>query len=294
MRSTFRLMGIADFITLFNGLLGSLAIMFIILAVEDMQNPYLEGGLKADYIWAAMLCIILSALGDIIDGPIARRYSKRRLLGGSLDLMSDTISFALAPALLVFVMFGRMGESTPLWTVMIAISCCWLVVCGMLRLARFEHEKGSDNSFFVGISSPASAMLILSLSGMIWLQPISGFGPELSTWDCSVCFGKGAAKPWGDFLLLPAMMISGGLMISDWKTSKLKHGLPLKLTIVQFIALLSAIIYALIYTSSDIATSTLSGMLPSFIGFTISSVLVILYIVAGSRIIPKEVSSEES
>ena len=294
MRSTFRLMGIADFITLFNGLLGSLAIMFIILAVENMQNPYLEGGLKADYIWAAMLCIILSALGDIIDGPIARRYSKRRLLGGSLDLMSDTISFALAPALLVFVMFGRMGESTPLWTAMIAISCCWLVVCGMLRLARFEHEKGSDNSFFVGVSSPASAMLILSLSGMIWLQPISGFGPELTTWDCSVCFGKGAAKPWGDFLLLPAMMISGSLMISDWKSSKLKHGLPLKLTIVQFIAILSAIIYALIYTSSGIATSTLSGMFPSFIGFTISSVLVILYIAAGSRIISGEVSSEES
>jgi phosphatidylserine synthase len=294
MRSTFRLMGIADFITLFNGLLGSLAIMFIILAVEDMQNPYLEGGLKADYIWAAMLCILLSALGDIIDGPIARRYSKRRLLGGSLDLMSDTISFALAPALLVFVMFGRMGESTPLWTVMIAISCCWLVVCGMLRLARFEHEKGSDNSFFVGISSPASAMLIISLSGLIWLQPISGFGPELTTWDCSVCFGKGAAKPWGDFILLPAMMISGGLMISDWKTSKLKHGLPLKLTIVQFIALLSAIIYALIYTSNGISTSTLSGMVPSFIGFTISSALVVLYIVAGPRIIPRDVSSEES
>ena len=294
MRSTFRLMGIADFITLFNGLLGSLSIMFIILAVEDMRNPYLEGGLKTDYIWAAMLCIILSALGDIIDGPIARRYSKRRLLGGSLDLMSDTISFALAPALLVFVMFGRMGESTPIWTILVAISCCWLVVCGMLRLARFEHEKGSDNSFFVGVSSPASAMFIISLSGMIWLQPITGFGPELTTWDCSICFGKGAAKPWGDFLLLPAMVISGVLMISDWKTSKLKHGLPLKLAIVQLVAILSAVIYALIYTTSNESMSDLSGMIPSFIGFTISSLLVALYFIAGPLAIASEVSSEES
>ncbi len=294
MRSTFRLMGIADFITLFNGLLGSLSIMFIILAVEDMQNPYLEGGLKTDYIWAAMLCIILSALGDIIDGPIARKYSKRRLLGGSLDLMSDTISFALAPALLVFVMFGRMGESTPIWTGLMAIACSWLVVCGMLRLARFEHEEGSNNSFFVGISSPASAMFILSLSGMIWLQPITGYGPELTTWDCSVCFGKGAAKPWGDFLLLPAMLIAGGLMISDWKTSKLKHGLPLKLTIIQFIALLGAVLYGLIYTTSEDSISELSGMIPSFIGFTVSTILVVLYFMAGSSIIPDEVSSEES
>jgi phosphatidylserine synthase len=268
--------------------------MFIILAVEDMHNPYFDGGLKTDYIWAAMLCIIFSALGDIIDGPIARRYSKRRFLGGSLDLMSDTISFALAPALLVFVMFGRMGESTPIWTVLMAISCCWLVICGMLRLARFEHEKGSDNSFFVGISSPASAMFIISLSGMVWLQPITGFGPELTTWDCSICFGKGAAKPWGDFLLLPAMIISGSLMISDWKTSKLKHGLPLKLAILQLIALLSAVIYALIYTTPNDSMSDLSGMIPAFIGFTISSVLVTLYFIAGPRAIPSEISNEES
>ena len=294
MRSTYKLMGIADFITLFNGLLGSLSIMFIILAVEDMQNPYLEGGLKTDYIWAAMLCIILSALGDIIDGPIARRYSKRRLLGGSLDLMSDTISFALAPALLVFVMYGRMGESTPLWTVAMAIACCWLIVCGMLRLARFDYEDGSKNAFFIGISSPASAMFVISVSGMIWLQPITGYGPELTTWDCSLCFGKGAAKPWGDFLLLPVMIISGSLMISDWKTSKLKHGLPLKLTIIQFLAILGAVLYALIYTATDDSVSDLSGMIPAFVGFTISTALVLLYIIMGSRIVLSETSSEES
>jgi phosphatidylserine synthase len=287
-------MGIADFITLFNGLLGSLSIMFIILAVDDMRHPYSEGGLKTYYIWAAMLCIIFSALGDIIDGPIARRYSKRRLLGGSLDLMSDTISFALAPALLVFVMFGRMGEATPLWTTLIAIACCWLVVCGMLRLARFEHEKGSNNSFFVGISSPANAMFIISISGMVWLQPITGWGPELTTWDCSICFGKGAVKPWGDFLLLPAMMISGSLMISDWRTSKLKHGLPLKMTIVQFVALVSAVVYALIYTTSIESASDLSGMIPAFIGFTISSILVTLYFIAGPRAISFEVFTEEA
>ena len=51
-----------------------------------MKQPYSQGGLLTDYIWAAMLCILLSAFGDIIDGPIARRYSKKRLLGGSLGL----------------------------------------------------------------------------------------------------------------------------------------------------------------------------------------------------------------
>ena len=107
MKSTYRMMGIADFITLANGLLGVAAILFIILAVEELQNPYFSDGVKTNYIWGAMTCILLSVAGDIIDGPVARKYSKRKLLGGTLDVMSDCISFCVAPALLMFVMFGR-------------------------------------------------------------------------------------------------------------------------------------------------------------------------------------------
>ena len=124
MKTTLRMMGIADYITICNGLFGVLAIVFLLLAIDDMSEPYYKGGLLTDYIWASMLCILLSALGDVIDGPIARRYSKRRLLGGSLDIMSDCISFCVAPALMIFAMFGRMGEASPAWTIMLAASCC--------------------------------------------------------------------------------------------------------------------------------------------------------------------------
>ena len=34
-----------------------------------------------------------------------RKYSKQQLLGGSLDIMSDCISFCVAPALMIFAMF---------------------------------------------------------------------------------------------------------------------------------------------------------------------------------------------
>ena len=76
MKTTYRMMGIADYITLANGLLGVSAIFFVILAVEDLRQPYYDGGIRTKYIWLAMLCILLSAFGDIIDGPIARKYSK--------------------------------------------------------------------------------------------------------------------------------------------------------------------------------------------------------------------------
>ena len=80
MKSTFRLTGLADYITLGNAMFGTMAIFFLILAVDDtLSDPYSEG-LATKYIWASMLCIFLSAIGDIIDGPIARRYSNESCL----------------------------------------------------------------------------------------------------------------------------------------------------------------------------------------------------------------------
>ena len=109
MKTTFRLMGIADWITLSNGLLGTFSIACLILAFDNF-SVIDEGSEK--YIWWAMLLIIASVFGDLIDGPIARAYSKRRHLGGYLDLMSDSISFGVAPSLLVFGLFSRWGDAT--------------------------------------------------------------------------------------------------------------------------------------------------------------------------------------
>ena len=287
MKTTYRMMGIADYITLVNGLLGTLAIFFLLLAVDDMGEPYTKGGVLTDYIWAAMLCILLSALGDIIDGPIARRYSKKQLLGGSLDIMSDSISFCVAPALMVFTMFGRWGEATPIWTISLALSCCWLIACGMLRLARFQHDEGGYVPYFHGLSSPANAMLILSAAGLIWLQPSSGYGPDLSTWSCDVCFGEGE-HPYLDFIILPILLISGGLMISDRKMSKLKFGIPMKLSVVQLTALLFGILHAMSLTHKDDAGIDLSGTSFTMFLFSVSLFLMVVYIVIGPRLVAQE------
>ncbi|MBG45422.1 MAG: hypothetical protein CMB76_02750 [Euryarchaeota archaeon] len=286
------MMGIADYITIVNGLLGTIAIFLLLLAVDDMGEPYTDGGVLTDYIWAAMLCILLSALGDIIDGPIARRYSKRQLLGGSLDIMSDSISFCVAPALMVFTMFGRWGEATPIWTISLALACSWLIACGMLRLARFQHDEGGYVPYFYGLSSPANAMLILSAAGLIWLQPSSGYGPDLSTWNCDICFGEGE-HPYLDFIMLPILFISGALMISDRKMSKLKSGLPLRLSVAQFVAILFAVIHAMSLTHRTDAASDLSGTSFTMFMFGVSLILVLFYIVLGPRLVDIEKAFEE-
>ena len=284
MKTTYKMMGIADYITIVNGLLGTLAIFFLLLAVDDMSEPYTEGGILTDYIWAAMLCILLSAIGDIIDGPIARNYSKKQLLGGSLDIMSDCVSFCVAPALMVFAMFGRWGEATPIWTVSLAVACIWLIACGMLRLARFQHDEGGYVPYFHGLPSPANAMFVLSAAGMIWLQPSSGFGPDVTSWNCGFCFGEGE-RPYLDFIILPILLLSGGLMISDRKMSKLKSGIPMKLSIIQMVAILTAVIHAMSYTERTDVAADLSNTGLTLLMFGVSLFLVLVYIVAGPRLI---------
>ena len=206
--------------------------------------------------------------------------------------MSDSISFCVAPALMVFTMFGRWGEATPIWTISLALACCWLIACGMLRLARFQHDEGGYVPYFYGLSSPANAMLILSAAGLIWLQPSSGYGPDLSTWNCDICFGEGE-HPYLDFIILPILFISGALMISDRKMSKLKSGIPLRLSVAQFVAVLFAVIHAMSLTHKTDAAEDLSGTSFTMFMFGVSLILVLVYIVLGPRLVDIEKAFEE-
>ena len=229
-----------------------------------------------------MTCILLSVIGDIIDGPIARRYSKRKLLGGTLDVMSDCVSFCVAPALLIFVMFGRWGEAAPVWSISLGIAACWVIVTGMLRLARFQYEEASDKVYFHGLASPANAMVLITAAALIWLQPSSGFGPDVTTdgfFDAFTSSSTTVEKPYFDFLILPVMIISGCLMIADRKLPKNKGGIPLKISAIQGIAILAGTILSLIH-STEFGID-LGNTRPQFILYSISAILLIVYIVTG-------------
>ncbi len=269
MKTTFRLMGVADWITLANGLLGTFSIACLFLAFDGFfsRNPDSE-----KFIWVAMLFIVLSIFGDLIDGPIARKYSKRRHLGGYLDLMSDSISFGVAPALLVFGLFSRWGESTPIWTALVAIICCWVFICTLLRLARFQHESNLENRWFHGLASPGSAVIILSLSGILLLQP-ELFPAELP----SLVDGSNINHPF-DWLILPGMFFSGALMISDRRLPKFSKGTGMNLSLFLLVSMFVA---TLIQTTGK---GSKNGAMISLILLSFSLIMIMIHILLGPKI----------
>jgi CDP-diacylglycerol--serine O-phosphatidyltransferase len=120
---------------------------------------------------AAAIAIIISAIFDCLDGRIARFTKTTSHFGTEYDSLSDLVSFGVAPATLAYLWalepFGRLG-----W-----LAACMYVICGALRLARFNVEKtSSDGSFFKGLPIPAAAICISSM--ILFSGDISSFSDK--------------------------------------------------------------------------------------------------------------------
>jgi CDP-diacylglycerol--serine O-phosphatidyltransferase len=107
---------------------------------------------------AAAVAIFLSGLLDGLDGRVARLTRSTSQFGVEFDSLADLVAFGVAPALLAFqwalAPFGRLG-----W-----LAAFMFVVCGALRLARFNVQKSvEDVSYFKGLPIPAAACFIASL-----------------------------------------------------------------------------------------------------------------------------------
>jgi len=100
----------------------------------------------------AAVSIILAAVFDSLDGKIARATHTTSQFGVEYDSLADLVSFGLAPCLMMYLWvlkpLGRIG-----W-----LAALLFLVCGALRLARFNTQAGTtDSSYFTGLPIPAAA-----------------------------------------------------------------------------------------------------------------------------------------
>ncbi|MBI2219410.1 MAG: CDP-diacylglycerol--serine O-phosphatidyltransferase [Candidatus Rokubacteria bacterium] len=112
-----------------------------------MHGRYTEAGLA---IYVAMIM-------DLLDGRVARLMKAQSQFGVEFDSLADVVSFCVAPAFLVYA-FALSQLGRPAW-----FGAFLFVICGALRLARFNVQTGTtDKRFFVGLSTPAAAGVVTS------------------------------------------------------------------------------------------------------------------------------------
>jgi len=125
----------------------------------------------------AVQAVILAGLLDGIDGRAARLLKAQTRFGAELDSLADSISFGVAPALIVY-----------LWTLHQLPSMGWIAslafaICCVLRLARFNarldmlDQPHKDAGFLTGVPAPLGAGLTF-LPLYLWVA--SGRMPEFA------------------------------------------------------------------------------------------------------------------
>jgi CDP-diacylglycerol--serine O-phosphatidyltransferase len=103
----------------------------------------------------AALAIFVAIVMDMLDGRIARLIRATSQFGVEYDSLADVVSFCVAPAFLLYAFaLGRLGRAA--W-----LGAFLFVICGALRLARFNvHTGTADRRFFIGLPTPAAAALV--------------------------------------------------------------------------------------------------------------------------------------
>ncbi len=151
-------------ITSLNVLSGSLSVVFAF-----------DGNLVV-----AGLFILLAAVFDFFDGMSARLLNAYSDMGKELDSLADMISFGLAPAVIVHVLVrGQLPqvqvlpEASFLHLVLMFFPFI-ITIFSALRLAKFNIDTRQTESF-IGLPTPANAILWASLPFILYFYPNSFF-----------------------------------------------------------------------------------------------------------------------
>ncbi len=128
--------------------------------------------LQGDYLQAAWL-ILGAMVFDFFDGQVARLQKTSSAFGVEYDSLSDMVSFGVAPAILVYKIFGQ-----PMGGIGIAVAFLY-IACAALRLARYNSTTSpAEKRSFVGLPSPAAAGMIAST--LILEREIPEIYPEIA------------------------------------------------------------------------------------------------------------------
>lgn len=180
----------------------------------------------------AVICIVIAAILDAMDGRVARMLKAQTRFGAELDSLSDVIAFGVSPALIIY-----------LWSLQHLPRIGWIValahaVCAALRLARFnasidaKDQPHKSAGFFTGIPAPAGAgLLLLPVYLVLWLGDDLNVAPPLiAIWSIIVALlmiSNVATFGWGSIRLrsnlrLPALLFVGlvgaSLLSEPWAT----------------------------------------------------------------------------
>jgi len=188
----------------------------------------------------AAYLIFIAAILDFLDGFVARAMKGFSEFGKMLDSLADTVSFGLAPSVLLYHLMvealGVTGITNSFSTGEIGKTILLLVpfliaIFSALRLAKFNIDTRQTDSF-IGLPTPASAIFFASL----------------------IVFMKGNENPEIQYLLtIPSIivlfvLIFSFLMVAEIRMFSLKFkSFALRHNVIRYLFLLISLILLVLF-----------------------------------------------
>ena len=161
----------------------------------------------------AFLLIALGAVADFCDGLVARILHAVSGIGRELDSLSDSVTFGLAPAMVIYNLLDKAYPGNPWCLAVVAIP-----VFGALRLARFNIDT-EQTTTFKGLPIPANAIFWIG-----YAAGLTSFMPPL-------------------WVVIGMVVLFSILMVCDLRMFSFKmHGFDLRENWAQFLLIIAAVV----------------------------------------------------
>ena len=137
---------VPNFITLLNLLSGGIAVIFAV---------------KGDLSTAALF-VFFGIFFDFFDGFLARKLKVSSEMGLQLDSLADLVTSGLVPALVLVNLIELSILPSQDANCFLPYLGLLVLLCSAYRLAKFNIST-EQSQFFIGLPTPANALLIMSL-----------------------------------------------------------------------------------------------------------------------------------
>ena len=137
---------VPNFITLLNLLSGGIAVIFAV---------------KGDLSTAALF-VFFGIFFDFFDGFLARKLNVSSEMGLQLDSLADLVTSGLAPAFVLVNLIELSILPSQDANCFLPYLGLLVLLCSAYRLAKFNIST-EQSQFFIGLPTPANALLIMSL-----------------------------------------------------------------------------------------------------------------------------------
>ncbi|MHA1150884.1 MAG: CDP-alcohol phosphatidyltransferase family protein [Promethearchaeota archaeon] len=177
-----------DYITLIGTTCGLVAIFCAIIGSVRLEYGRV-------FLSIGFFMVVVSVGTDTLDGFVARKTGTVNQIGRELDSLSDSLTFGIAPAALMFQAF----RTETYYDFVLGIGCIIFALGAILRLARFNI---SEDPGYTGVPTPLSALLMITFFYMNYFYAAVMGGPGID----------GLVYPFPSLskMLVPFLMIAIG------------------------------------------------------------------------------------